>query len=67
MIISGKVEIMWEAVGTAYINVPTWHMSERTKKNNKKGTLALTCLMTEWVDPAAADKPVGWEWSQGCL
>jgi hypothetical protein len=28
---------------------------------------ALTYLMIEQVDPAAADKPVGWELSQGYL
>lgn len=48
----------------AYIKEPTWHMSVRTEENNK---MALTCLTTEQVDPAAAEKRVGWEWSQGCL
>jgi hypothetical protein len=28
---------------------------------------ALTYLMTEQVDPAATDKPIGLEWSQGYL
>jgi hypothetical protein len=48
----------------AYIKVLTWDVLGRTEENNKK---ALTCLMTEQVDPVVTDKPVGWELSQGCL
>lgn len=61
----GTVEIIWEHVDVAYIiKVPTQKLSGMTKENNKK---TLTCLMTEQVVPAAANKPFGWEWSQGCL